>query len=293
MSLRGAVGLLCAMHAVAVTASCTRTPMPAETSAGLCSNELDDDGDDLDDCSDPDCWGHELCRVPSLGPVLPPPYRAPFEPPPTPPKDGEPMPPIDMFDAGMPPLEPADAGGPKTPDAEVMPSPCGADCPEGACSDAGVCETEPSVLGVFVVRSIEVDVPRGHSLGADACYDDQCGFSLPRDFCDCPPDPQVKVSVDGAPIESLMEIDSDSAVWAELAIELVLSEGSLIALDVFDNDEGNAEAPAFEPIFHCELVASRALLASGRLACADEAVFPTGPRRRVVAHIEQLVTPEE
>jgi hypothetical protein len=226
--------------------------------------------------------------------MLAPPYQAPLEEPPPPPVDelDATIPPVEQPDASMLPLDPPDAAGPKVHDAEVPSSPCGSDCPEGACSDAGVCETGPTPLGRFVVRSIEVEVPRGRSLLADTCFDDDsdCNDVSPFDLCPCPPDPQVAIWVDGekagyVPVAS----DSERASWDGLSIELVLNEGSTILLDVLDNDESTPEAPEpFEVIFECELTASHALLASGRLLCEDEGIFPPGPRRRVLAEVEAL-----
>jgi len=42
------------------------------TTAEICTNGIDDDGDGLIDCADPDCYGHPACAPPGGGDVTPP-----------------------------------------------------------------------------------------------------------------------------------------------------------------------------------------------------------------------------
>jgi hypothetical protein len=287
------------MFALGASAGCTRTPVLAETSDSLCTNEVDDDGDLLGDCADPDCWGHEVCRVPSVeAGVLPPPYEAPWmEPPPD--DDDIPTPADERPDAGALP-EPIDSGTPIEPvdSGTVAPPPpaCGGLCPIEECIE-GECVQPPTPLGRYVVSSLEVEVPRGRRLAnGGGCWDanDECGMELSL-ACECSPDPQVKLFVDDVKAgHAGVAPESELATWDALSIELDLNQGSRIRLEVLDNDEDVPEAPDFEIMFECELLASAELLASGELKCEEELGFPpVGQPRRVVAYIEPVETPEE
>jgi hypothetical protein len=291
MSLRGAVGLRTALLALLMLAACTRTPVPAETSFALCANGWDDDGDELDDCRDPDCWGHEVCRQKrGGGPLAPAPIddEVSIADPPLVDDNMQEPPAMGLPDAGMPP-EPTDAGVPiEPPDAGVPPPVC-VGC-EGECID-GVCVETTPVLGRFLVRSLEVEVASSHRMQGRACYDenDECGEVLPVP-CACRPDPQVAIWVDGVKAGFVeQQEDSEMATWDEPAIELALNVGSLIEIEVADHDVDDTGHARFETMLVCILTADSALVASGELGCDESIDLPlVQVPRRVTAYIERL-----
>lgn len=290
MSLWGAVGQRAALLALFGLAACTRTAVPAETSFALCNNQWDDDGDALDDCRDPDCWGHEVCRQRRNGSQPPAPIddNVPRVEPPLV-DDGmlEP-PPMHALDASMPP-ELADAFVPiEPPDANGQPPLC-IGC-EGECID-GVCVTRPLALGRFTVRALEVEIDRSHRAEGRACYDEnnECNQVLPVP-CACLPDPQVKIRVDGVGAGYVdQQPDTERATWDDLSIELVLNEGSVIEIEVLDHDEDEAGMARFEMMLECALTADAELVASGELGCDESVDLLVGQvPRRVTAYIERL-----
>lgn len=290
--MQGAVPVVCApmtggqrsvafMIACWLCAGCDLTPFAAETTALACRDGRENDGDRRLDCADPDCWGHEHCRIRGTdagAPFVPaPPTEVPMEPgivdhpPPSAATDGsvEPQPTLDAsieLDASI-----ADADV----DAMQPPPPCEG-CPEGSCTD-GVCAPS-GPLGVYRVVSLDVVVPTSERAEFGTCYD-------PASACNdvfrcCEPDPIVKVRVDGTEIGFVYTNDKSRKTWPDPNLELQLNNGSTVEFELSDDDSADEvisrdDEPDY--IFTCSAIADSENVRAGVLGCVPDAEFPAPP----------------
>lgn len=299
---RSAALVLACWLVAACTAACTYTPLPAESSAHLCTGGLDEDEDGVSDCKDPDCWGFAHCRenedaaVP-MSPFGPPPSGVPAPPGVVVDKpiktDPDSSVPVEMPDADVV----IDASVDAEPDAELPPV-CSELCPPDKCED-GVC-TVPLELGEYEITHLELLAPRERRNGV--CFDERgnCPFPFidldPLAPC-CPPDPTViirvgeeKVGLVGAPNTALQQ-------WDAPGVRMQLREGDEVTFEVIDDDNpdvGDDRDETAQSVFSCSTPVTLAKVVEMRaLRCsAAETDRPDNERDyRVVATIEP-VTPE-
>jgi len=236
-------------------AGCELTLLAAETGAHACSDEIENDGDRLSDCDDPDCWTYAHCRLSSedagvpLQPELPPHV-------PNPGNTHPPLPPA--MDAAVTPVVDAsvvlDAA---VDDAEVdaAPTACEA-CPDGPCIDGECAPSAP--LGRFRVVNLRVIVPTREPQALGACFDTSLACD-DRFFGCCDPDPIVTMRVDGAKVGSLTAQNAVDTVWSEPGLEVELRNGSKIEFELADDDAldlGDSADSIPDLLFWCWTIAS-------------------------------------
>lgn len=214
-------------------------PLSGEFSSRECSNDIDDDGDSLVDCADPDCaaWIHCSAQFLKLQAIDGGQGR----------RQGEPVDTPNTTDGGG-------SGG------------NGENCNGEPC-DAGLPK------GTFALRATEAIVPGavgGRCL--DLCTP---GFEF---TCNCDPDPYVLIMFDGAERwRSEVVMDKRHATWstegtAALTLVLVPEDDGRMELIVMDYDEGDVPDDLLGPqtddeIFRCK--PSLKWLNSGYLGCSQ------------------------
>jgi hypothetical protein len=276
--------------------ACASAPQASESTALLCDNGSDDDGDTLHDCDDPDCWSLALCRVqiPTAGGLAEPPSASDGSEPSVEPdfQPGDtfvPTPGEGDEDGSTDQPAPSDLGDAASPDesdaATALTTDAGCDCDAGCDACPGVSGTGEA-LGRFEITRIAIRVPR--AIDTDRCLDaaDSCVLDRPNaEFarCRCAPDPQVAVYLDDT--EMLMteaRRGADTATWVSPGLELDLYEGARLGFEVLENDasdelllpeDNGGPATPVEHIFGCEVIATSAQLSQGNVECGRP--FPT------------------
>jgi hypothetical protein len=249
-----------------LAAGCQITPLAAETGAFACNNTRDEDGDNMRDCEDPDCWGYAHCRVQedASAPFVPavPPAEIPDG------LGGPPLkPPANEQDSGMPvhipDLGDASIDVDAAPDAELPPV-CDPSCPEHRCV-AGVCAA-PVDLGAFLITSLEISVPRAID-GQCLDPDQACGFKLSP--C-CTPDPDLYVSVAGVKVAFADIDDAAYFLWQRLDVVVELREDDVVRFEVLDDDTADGDVADGEPdpVFECSTTVTVDNVATGMLRCS-------------------------
>ena len=267
---------------IALVLACAGCSYPSggEASASDCTDGMDNDGDELHDCNDPDCHAFDHCGArigsPPAGagsPAMPDDANTG-----TPPDAGviigdaatDTDAAFDEDDGGtIEPPEPADAGLP----------PCGGTCSATqACID-DVCEDVSSpTAGTFDLRILSAPVPSFNRWGMclDACGSRFATFA----FCACDPDPYVQVSrvrqdgqeqmrtpLGATPVRS----DEVRPTYEDTLIRVELMEGDALLFVVLDKDPGTDD----DTVIYACLPDLRAL-APGPIQCSDTVVpfFP-------------------
>jgi hypothetical protein len=217
---------------------CACTTSPAVEA--LCGDDIDQDGDGMTDCGDPDCHASDDCIGSRAAPVRPPADA------------GHQRPPLFQNDSGPKDGQVGDAWTQPT-DAQVTPSdaqvvpPVDADGGDDACSAcaanevcvAGACQPAAApTSGAYFLRLLSGTVP---AMDARTFCHDACG--IPAGFCMCAPDPYVRVALlraGEAPQHvgtTEMVVDSLEPVFPPNRFVIDLAAGDVLRFDVYDEDE--------------------------------------------------------
>jgi hypothetical protein len=264
-------------------AACRITPH-GEWNAAECSNHLDDDGDHLIDCEDPDCWAF-VCSDAAVNPAATSSDAGPDTNDTTPiatepPRDAAPPPAVTppRPDATQP-ISSADDAGPELTCSETPSL-----CDPGESCVGGVCKPEP--LGNYTLQVTSAVVPATNRAGT--CYDADerlCALFL----CDneCQPDPYVVVrkSVRTLVGMTVPRPDTERPVWTDPGWPLTLNQQDTLEFTAWDHD-----AIASSKIFAC--TPDLRQLPTGTLRCSPAAMTtidpPTGTVFEIVAHVVKL-----
>jgi hypothetical protein len=246
---------------------CACTTSPAVEA--LCGDDIDQDGDSMTDCSDPDCHASEDC-IGSRAATVSPPVDGGHQRPPifqndSGPRDGQ------VGDAGT---QPNDAEVPPG-DGQVVP-PLDADGGDDRCSAcasnevcvAGACQPAAApTSGAYHLRLLSGTVP---SMDARTfCYD-ACG--IPAGVCSCAPDPYVRIALlrDGQAPQHIdaTEVVHDTLepVFPPVDYPIDLAAGDVLRFDVYDDDEPASD----DELYNCNVDLSGILAGETRdtqLAC--------------------------
>jgi hypothetical protein len=244
-----------------VTSSCADKPV-GEFTVAACMNGEDDDGDELRDCNDPDCW--VFC-----------PYRTGFElgdasssPPSDASVDATPAPAADSGKSGEMLDDDAGlgAGDASLEDDAGMPSACECApnemCIEGQCQPAA----SPTIEGMYTLSVKSAYVPLAPS--NDRCFDYPTGCVVRAPpFCDCErPDPYVVVVLSGTVLMKATTTavhDTASPAWsAAPTVTINLKSTDTLTFIVFDQDPIQDEQ-----IFSCMPVMSTLESGTDVLSC--------------------------
>jgi len=242
-----------------LAAGCEYTSLAAETSSLACQDEDDNDSDGKENCDDPDCWGHAVCRVQvdagapvvepvnpmgMIGPPLPPVFR-----------DADVIEPPWQLDAAVD--SDVDASDPEL-DAAI-PLPCNAACAPELCTD-GVCASP-----TFIVTRLEVSMPRSLD---DACLDPEVECVDFVNRC-CAPDPTVVVRVDDDKVGHVEMQNTAFPIWSMPEImELRLTPNAVVKFEVLDNDSGDGTTDTLvDSVFECSVTVSSEHIRAGALGC--------------------------
>jgi hypothetical protein len=240
----GVYRLLC-LSSSAVLCACTTSP----AFEALCGDDIDQDGDSMTDCADPDCHATEECIGSRASTVRPP-------------ADGNrPRPPLFQDDGGPKDGQVGDAWTQPT-DADVVPTdgrvpPLDADGGEDECAScasnevciAGACQPAAApTSGAYNLTLLSGTVPSMDS--RTFCYD-PCG--IPAAVCACAPDPYVRIALlrEGqAPkhVGATQAVsDTLEPVFPPVGFPIDLAAGDVLRFDVYDDDEPD---PADE-LYNC------------------------------------------
>jgi hypothetical protein len=265
---------------LALTA-CRITPH-GEWNALECSDDLDNDGDDLIDCEDPDCWAFAC-------------------------KHTQPTPPIDagsdahtpdaaLVDANSPdvmtmplPVDDSDSGPISMDDSGEPDFTCTRDpnrCkPDEKCL-AGVCKPI-DIRGDYTLQILSAVVPDQNLAGV--CYDFDLSLCTPPDCSTCEPDPYVVVKkrniatlgMTARPTSS----NTDKPTWTEPGFPITIADDDTLQFIVWD-----ADGLLSSEIFSCSPDLRQ--LPTGMLRCSPRAGStidpPSGTVFEVVARVTKL-----
>lgn len=211
----------------------------AEVGATSCTDERDNDGDQLSDCDDPDCYALEACRL--LASVL---------------RDASTPTKRDAGAREIPSRTDAGVIANSVPDATVdvvenLPtfvdagafvcSPClpTEECVEGQCQIVAVDQTAHYALRILSAVVPDLDA-------TTRCYDPglSCAGALPSPpygLCTCPTDPFVRVVLARGDTKALIGMtatvmDDSTPTFPSTEIDLLLEPGDVLIFEVWDAD---------------------------------------------------------
>jgi hypothetical protein len=233
-----------------------------EASAAACTpGSGDEDGDDLADCDDPDCFAFEVCRQFSR-------LNSPDSGGNTPRSDaggstpagtggnaasgGTGGAPLQVRDAGLdaelPPVEqlPPDSGG--VPDAAIVP--CGGCAVGEECVEDACVPIEGTTGGTYTLSVLSGTMPLATDPGF-MCVDYTCpGGGATTVWCICPPDPYVRVIRirDGNETQVLVTdvvIEQVNPVFDGEPVVVELERGDSLRFEMWDKNETIADKQVF------------------------------------------------
>jgi hypothetical protein len=210
----------------------------------LCDNGVDEDGDNLIDCHDPDCQASNDClgaraaeiTTPDAATRKPPLYDA----------GNHPKPEVGDAWAGTPDATasdaaPEDSGGPLPPAVDEdagPPDPCTLCAVDEACVDTKCQPAASATSGAYFLRILSGSVPLSDAI--TLCYD-ACLIS-PFAVCTCPPDPYVRVLLRHDSQETLIGQtpivqDALMPVFPDNQFEIDIARGDVLRFEVYDFDD--------------------------------------------------------
>jgi hypothetical protein len=211
----------------------------------LCDNGVDEDGDNLIDCHDPDCQASNDClgaraaeiTQPDAATRKPPLYDA----------GNHPKPEVGDAWAGTPDAAehdaaPQDSGRslPPAVDEDAGPTdPCTLCAVDEACVD-GKCQPAASATsGAYYLHIVSGIVPSSDAF--TFCYD-ACLISPIAGVCTCPPDPYVRVVLRRDSQETQIGMtpvvpDTTMPVFPDNQFEVDIARGDVLRFEVYDFDE--------------------------------------------------------
>ena len=256
-------------------ASCAQD-IRGEFSALECTNERDDDNDNLIDCRDPDCW--VFCPAQRPGMIGTPDSMFPDA------GSGDASPPDTLPDSGREPTMPGDDAGmsiePPDPDDAGMPPMC-TTCPAGEECIDGTCKPK-SITGEYDISVRSAVVPL--STPNDKCFDYRGAAAGCQSrgilLCECvPPDPYVTILLNGKVLTRATSPEARgtaSPSWtASPVVRTTLTDDSTLTFIVYDWDGIGSDTE----IFRCS--PDLAALSSGTdvLSCSPAAGMTIPPPR--------------
>ena len=248
-----------------------------ELSAAACSDpgNVDDDGDGLANCDDPDCWVYSFCGLPLQaiadggGPSS---------------ADGSArFKDAGFKDAGSTGMTGDDGGPASSLDASATPPTC----------DGAVCPTS-YLPGEFQIAITAGSIPAYKGV-ATLCLDTSCLVFVPAGACVCFVDTYVVVTVTtGSAVTTWMTTvveNKATPTWTDPGFQVHLEASSVIEFEVFDSDKNEGATNADDFIFRCK--PDLANLSAGVLSCgpADNGDFINPQNYNVNASVTKLLSP--
>ncbi|HMI92648.1 MAG TPA: hypothetical protein VK509_14835, partial [Polyangiales bacterium] len=232
--MNGAASRLIGLLALACICACTTSPAVE----ALCDDDVDQDGDNLFDCADPDCQASDDCVGSRAAPVRPPPadgghFRPPVLGSDAAAKDGE------VGDAWT---QDPDATTAPREDAQVVP-PIEDDAGEDPCLLCAVNETcvagscQPAAAptsGAYDLQLLMGTVPATNAQAF--CYD---ACVILAGVCPCQPDPYVRIVLLHDGREQLVGVtqaveETVTPVFPPMPFAVDLAAGDVLRFDVYD-----------------------------------------------------------
>jgi hypothetical protein len=267
---------------MAVTAAaCTITPH-GEWDPKQCSDGIDNDGDQLIDCADPDCWAF-VCKQPGTSRLDAGPDAALAA------RDAMPFD-ARAADTGAPSMsrDPDDSGGASGDDATT--ANCGpglAECGAGDECVQGICQAI-EITGTYSIQILSATVPP-RTLAGD-CHDPDLVACSIRQDCSldiCDPDPYVVVTKNGVVNLGKTQFRNNTTkpTWTDENIRAALQNGDRLEFAVWDWDGVTSMK-----IYACSPDLSK--LRTGMLRCSPPPSTiskpPAGETIEVVAAVVKL-----
>jgi hypothetical protein len=272
---------------------CACTTSPAVEA--LCDDRVDQDGDNLFDCADPDCQASDDCVGSRAAPVRPPEDAGHFRPPllnnDAAVKDGE------VGDAWT---QDPDAMSPPLEDARVIP-PLDEDAGEDPCTlcslneacVAGVCQPAAApTSGAYDLRLLTGTVPAMNPQ-TFLCYDG-CGVIMGV-VCPCQPDPYVRIALLHDGKEQLVGItavvaDTATPEFPPVDFAIDLAAGDVLRFDVYDSDAPVSDTLIYQCNADLSAVAADMPMAT-ELMCLGRGLFGGRTPYEIRARLTPQPTP--
>jgi hypothetical protein len=216
--------------AVTCATACSVNPR-GEWDALQCNDGLDNDGDGLIDCDDPDCWAFVCKQAPApkdAGVDASHPVH-----------DAALVEPSDSGSLAIPPVLDEDSGPMSRPDSGTPPPSCTTNepaCPKGTECVDGVCKPI-AIAGDYTFTIVSAVVPEQSQTGV--CYDfDATCPPLLLSCGICQPDPFVVIYKNGVDrvAETNHRINTRTPDWSDQSFKITLLEGDRLDFAVWDWD---------------------------------------------------------